>query len=707
MKFQIPINYDELRKSTEYNKLTASERTELNSYLPTYLGMVTEQSKSGLYCCPLCGSGHGKNGTGALGLYTSKNGLNWKCQACGAGGDIFELVGRLEHLDTFPAQVERVRQLYGKSTDTQTRKSSPVSSSLQANAEPRQEKEETRLPDYTENYKEWTQHLQETDYHRGISLYTLARFNVGYCKEWRHPKANSSTAPSERLIIPISEHSYTARDITGTASSKYMKVSSPSDRHLFNERAIQTAESPVFIVEGELDALSIIDCGGEAVALGSTSGANFLISLLEAVDGILPEALVLALDSDEAGQKAQQTLIEACNRLKIDYSVFSYPEGYKDFNEILEKDRGLLSEIVRTTRENDQQQKEEAQREYIDDSSLSGFMQKYREEFNSTEIGRCYPTGLSILDNILKGGLRTGLTVIGALSGLGKSSLLMQIARNIAEHGSDCLYFSLEMNKEELLTRTVSYYTYELYETGKTTLQPKTQLDIYLGKGKWNNYESAMLNKCIERIEKYSSRLYIFDGIGEISLEKIRETVRTHIRKTGRNPLVFVDYLQIVAPDKEHNSDKMNTDNVVVGLKKISSSFDIPVIALSSFNRQSYSSCVDMTCFKETGAIEYTADLALAIQPSAAVTSANYDYQVEKDKDEIEIDIVFLKWRQGSTALNVRGSFRKAYFTFREKCAVKYDYAAIRKLEKERVREKEKRRKQEEKEKNGTNGSEQ
>lgn len=674
--------------------ITAEERISLTSNLPYYLGMVTEKSKgSDMYCCPLCGSGHGKKGTGALSITTDKDGImKWKCFSCGKGGDIFDLVGELEHLETFPERENRVRLLYGNGSTEQQKTSPAPSSPLKAEATAEKESK-ARLRNFTENYKEWTEHLQDTTYHRGITLYTLARFNIGYCKEWRHPD-HPNNIPSEMLIIPISEYCYTARNINkGTGENgKYIKVS-PQGGHLFNDRALDTAQSPIFIVEGEIDALSIIDCGGEAIGLGSAANTATLLSLLQARDNNIPQTLVLALDNDDTGKKATASLIEALEARKIDYREFSYPEGYKDANSLLESDRGRLTGLIRGVIEDEARLKAERERDYITGSSLKGYMSSYREKMSDPDTGRAYPTGFKTLDNRLEGGIREGLVVIGALSGLGKSTFLFQIACNMAEKGQDALYFSLEMNREELITREVSHLTYEKWKSGETVKKPKTQMDIYKGRGHWNSSEEAVINKCLDKIEAYSEHLYIFDGIGEISLETIRQAVKAHIRRTGRKPVVFVDYLQIVAPDKEHNSDKMNTDNIILGLKKISAFWHIPVVALSSFNRQSYSSCVDMTCFKESGSIEYTADIALAIQPSAAVILKNYQYEAERQKDVIDVDIVFLKWRQGSTELNVQGKFTKAYFTFEETGLVKYDYVAIKKLEKERA-EKESKKKE-------------
>ena len=58
-----------------------------------------------------------------------------------------------------------------------------------------------------------------------------------------------------------------------------MQKSKVGKVRIFNSKALYTASKPVFIVEGELDALSIIiDVGGEAVALGSTANRRAFIN---------------------------------------------------------------------------------------------------------------------------------------------------------------------------------------------------------------------------------------------------------------------------------------------------------------------------------------------------------------------------------------------------------------------------------------------
>ena len=88
---------------------------------------------------------------------------------------------------------------------------------------------------------------------------------------------------------------------------------------------------------------------------------------------------------------------------------------------------------------------------------------------------------------------------------------------------------------------------------------------------------------------------------------------------------MLIDYLQIVAPADMRATDKQNTDKAVLELKRISRDFKIPVIGISSFNRDSYKAGggvnqgkVSMTDYKESGAVEYSADVLIGLEFAGA-----------------------------------------------------------------------------------------
>ena len=77
---------------------------------------------------------------------------------------------------------------------------------------------------------------------------------------------------------------------------------------------------------------------------------------------------------------------------------------------------------------------------------------------------------------------------------------------------------------------------------------------------------------------------------------------------------MLIDYLQILAPHNDRSTDKQNTDKAVLELKRLSRDYSIPIIGVSSFNRENYTTPVNMTSFKESGAVEYSSDVLIGLQ---------------------------------------------------------------------------------------------
>lgn len=256
---------------------------EEKSYLKAYIDQISEPSRKGgkgAYICPLCHSGEGRNRTGAFHIYDE---IQWKCFSCDRGGDIFDLIGYVEGIDKFKDQLKRVRELFNLSTECDELKNQR-SENLNSNAVfPL--KEEEKKDNYLSFYNEATKHLCETDYFlkRGLSFSTVQRFKVGYVKKWKHPKVTNPNVPeTPRLIVPLSESCYFARDtrkiVPGTQLSYMKQKVGGSD--LFNKSELfKNSTDPIFIVEGEIDAMSIVEVGGKAVGLGSIGNINKLREL--------------------------------------------------------------------------------------------------------------------------------------------------------------------------------------------------------------------------------------------------------------------------------------------------------------------------------------------------------------------------------------------------------------------------------------------
>lgn len=590
--------------------------------------LAPDRSKKG-FICPMCGSGSGNKGTGI----TTKDGVHFTCWAgCFTNADIIDIIGMEKGATDYNSKLQAAAAEYSITIESYHRSTpqedfAPVAEEYQKQAKSKQFTQDTihntaytnqqdeAEPDYTSFFLQANRDIERTDYHRGLTLGTLNRFKLGYVESWTHPKAPQAP-PSPRLIIPTSKHSYLARDTRADltpqqaqyAKSKVGKV------RIFNSKALYTASKPVFIVEGELDALSIIDVGGEAVALGSTANKRALLTTLETQKPAQP--LIIAMDNDEAGSKANRELTEGLERLKIPFYRIDIAQPYKDANEALNADREAFKAAVEQA-ENVEAETLEAEREALKREAVAYTLQSFLKSIEESKRAAFIPTGFSPLDNILDGGLYAGLYVVGAISSLGKTTFCLQIADQIAAAGHDVLVFSLEMARNELIAKSISRLTLikDLEENGSTA-HAKTTRGILTGTryADYSQTERDLIQRSIASYGEYARNIYITEGIGNVGVEEIREKVRKHIKLTGKAPVLVIDYLQIIAPADMRATDKQNTDKAVLELKRLSRDYSIPVIGISSFNRDNYTSPVNLASFKESGAIEYSSDVLIGLQ---------------------------------------------------------------------------------------------
>ena len=586
------------------------------------------------------------------------------CFACGVTYDIFDLVGLDYGLQDFPAKLARTCEIFNIPLDEPApgrRDPAPKAAPLAKTEQPPE--------DFMAYFRECAKRLESPegkpgrDYlaKRGISEKTAQAEVIGYDPAYYFTSGRSEYPA---IIFCVSPYCRVARNIDPNAPEgvRYAKKGRYS---LYGGAALPYAEKPVFVTEGEFDAISIKEAGGVAVALGSVSNWRLLVEAVKEKDPVQP--FVLALDNDEAGRETTEKLKAALEQLQI---VFTSPadlyRSHKDANEALTTEREAFAARLRAAEAEaaeaweaaanvSKAQEEAAKAEYLKNSAaahIAEFENGIAESANTPAI----KTGFYSLDEILDGGLYEGLYIMGAISSLGKTTFALQLMDNIAEAGQDCLIFSLEMARSELMAKSISRQTYLL--AGADKRDAKTTRGITAGAryAEYGEAEKQLIRRATEAYKKYAGHIFISEGMGDIGVKQIREAIEAHIAATGRKPVVLIDYVQILAPADPRTSDKQNTDKAVLELKRISRDFKIPVIGISSFNRDSYkegaTGRASMTDFKESGAIEYGADVLIGLEFAKATTedgepNKEYREKDEKAKDPREIRLVILKNRNG------------------------------------------------------------
>lgn len=659
-------------------------REEINRRPELVTAQLTPTKERNTYICPFCGSGTGKNGTAAL-RYKPDSHI-FRCFSCmDRSTDTLEMLEWLEETDETGILEKYTDYRTPAPTPTKRAKGNePIAFNGVINAEtPTRTQSETKAEtvpepaDYSSYYKLSNSRLTATAYHRGISLETLNRFCVGYDPSWRHPKAPAAVPTSPRLIIPTSKESYLARDTRPAdqipEQSKNYTKSKVGITHLFNPAALATTENgAIFVVEGEIDAMSIIDVGGAAIGLGSmTNGAL----LLQAIKETRPtQTLVIALDNDEkpaTADKAKAAATKLCADLKqegVKAVVISDLWGrYKDANEMLQGDRSKLQKVINEIeRDPENWEKTKYINSYADERT-DAFTSWIVSQGDKTPY---VPTGFKELDGIINGGLyNEKLYAIGAISSLGKTTLVMQIADNIARSKRDVLIFSLEMGEFELYGKSISRITYELTQReGKDTRHAKTELGITLYEN-WSKYDkedSDIVNRAIvEHRDRIGRNKKVVSSIGGYTVNDIQEAVQKHISFTGKTPVVIVDYLQILESSDPRLTDKQKMDHDITALKRLAVAYKLPIVVISSLNRQNYKTPISYEAFKESGAIEYSVDVLIGLQLHG-VGESDFNVDQAKQADPRKIELVLLKQRQGKTGLKIGFDYYPKFNYFEE-----------------------------------------
>ena len=634
-----------------------------------------EKSKSGMYCCPFCKSGTGPKGTGAVKYHEDTNTCH--CFSCGKTFDVLDLIQEERGLDfraALEAAADELRlplddlkpgarrstaaEDFGPAAD---QSAGPVSDpDTTGPARPRQD-----FTAYIEKCRERILDPAALSYlqARGISQEAALFCGLGF-----DPAADPACAPGAmgseykphpcpRIIIPVTRFHYIGRSIDPDTEKGVRKLDNKgaSKDDVFDPREVlYSGAGTIFITEGALDAVSIIEAGGQAIGLNSAGNWKTLIAMLKKKP--TKATLLLCLDNDEPGKTAARSLAEGLQQLNISYQDVSAEicGSCKDPNEALTtRGRNFFSMTVQAAEAG----KEKNTSLYLD-TLMQGEIERFRE-------GRGRKTGFANLDKEA-GGLYPGLYVIAAISSLGKTSFALQAADQIAAAGTDVIFFSLEQSRLELVSKSLARYTYNT-----DPVHAATALQIRQG-----YIDDGTLDAIQDYKRDIQDRLSIVEGNFSCNVSFIREYTRQYMQRTGTKPVIFIDYLQILQgePDKRQSTKEM-IDSTVTELKRISREFDITVFVISSLNRMNYLTPVSFEALKESGSIEYSADVIYGLQLRCINEELfNKESKLKEKRERIrqakaanprEIELLCLKNRYGISSFSCFFDYYPANDLFR------------------------------------------
>jgi twinkle protein len=309
---------------------------------------------------------------------------------------------------------------------------------------------------------------------------------------------------------------------------------------LFNSDAIEAHGDEVYIAEGELDALTLIDQGMKN-AVGITTGAGSFDP--EWIDQLQPvKKIILCYDPDEAGQKGAR---EAARRLGYNrcFNVV-LPDG-QDVNDFFTAGHDLFDfqNLVNQARQ-------------FDVAGIMTFadgLKKYREEAQRPDQATGIRTGWADVDRIIKTGFMPGeLVVLSAPPKIGKSTFALQIITHNALQGIPALFFCLEMRPMKIIQKVMQCHN-QSEGIGIAEIE-RARIDF---KGK-----PLYLGYCYQRP----------------TLDGIMETLKAAIRRYGLKLICF-DHLHFLC--RSVNNQVQEIGLAVQSFKFLAEELEIPIILIA------------------------------------------------------------------------------------------------------------------------------
>jgi len=230
-------------------------------------------------------------------------------------------------------------------------------------------------------------------------------------------------------------------------------------------------------------------------------------------------------------------------------------------------------------------------------SALAESFDRLDELHKQGEGLRGMPTGFKDLDDALAGMQKSNLIILASRPGLGKTSLSLNIAQNLAvKHKRPVGFFSLEMSKEELVDRLLV-----------------AQADIDAWKLKTGKLAEDDFTKLSNAMGELAEAPLFIDDTPALSIMEMRTKARRLQVESGVDLLV-VDYLQL-ARSRQLENRVQEVSEITQGLKNLARELKVPVLALSQLSRaveqRGGQKRPQLSDLRESGSIEMDADVVM------------------------------------------------------------------------------------------------
>lgn len=226
------------------------------------------------------------------------------------------------------------------------------------------------------------------------------------------------------------------------------------------------------------------------------------------------------------------------------------------------------------------------------------------------------PSYLNALDDLIKGFKSNELSIIAARPSCGKTALATTIILNMLSNPCPCIveengelvkktkqirvaFFSLEMDKESILRRLFSSYSYvpASYCFGLKSIKDTKYLD--------------RMNNCKENLSNILQNLILYDK-SDLTITKLKILAR-ELKENKGVDIIFIDYLTLIKTESKNKEEWQSIAEISFQLKNLAKELEMPIVVLSQLNREAEEQEPKLSNLRNSGAIEQDADLVVLL----------------------------------------------------------------------------------------------
>lgn len=223
--------------------------------------------------------------------------------------------------------------------------------------------------------------------------------------------------------------------------------------------------------------------------------------------------------------------------------------------------------------------------------------------------------------------VRNDFLIVGATTGAGKSSLLLNIMNDLM-NDYQCIYFNLEMAKSTIYQRLVAI---------------NSDLPVDHIASPKSEHQAETIKNTIKELE--NKGLIIEHQVSEI--KQIRSLISKV--KSDKHTIVFIDHLGLISVDNNKSIYEKATE-IAKTLRQISLNYDCTIIGASQLNRSAYSSDnINLSMLKDSGELENSASKVMLLNKQETIDEfekiTQLDVEVAKNRDGL-IGFIKLKYEK-------------------------------------------------------------